>query len=261
MRHAPTAATRAYAFPADEPLDERGLAAAAELSAPRARRGACAARRERCRATAEAAGLTIGADRAGDRRVRLRRVVRAHAWTSSSPSARPTRGVDDRSGQRAPRRREPARVRGACGRLARRAGAPATARASRSPTAASSRPRSCTRSARRSRRSGASTCAPLARTELHAHDGPLDADAASTCRCERCVPPARRGAAGVSGAALVGGFAADAVFGDPRRLASRRGLRAGRARAPSASATRRAAPRGVALRRRARGAGGARWPS
>lgn len=32
MRHAPTAATRAAAFPADEPLDERGTAAAATLA-------------------------------------------------------------------------------------------------------------------------------------------------------------------------------------------------------------------------------------
>ncbi len=31
VRHAPTAATRAFAFPSDEVLDERGLAAAAEL--------------------------------------------------------------------------------------------------------------------------------------------------------------------------------------------------------------------------------------
>lgn len=58
LRHASTVATRALAFPGDEPLDERGWAAAAELagifapvdeifSSPAAR----------CRQTAEAAGL------------------------------------------------------------------------------------------------------------------------------------------------------------------------------------------------------------
>ncbi len=58
LRHASTAATRALAFPGDEPLDARGRAAAAELagtfppvdkifSSPAAR----------CRQTAEAAGL------------------------------------------------------------------------------------------------------------------------------------------------------------------------------------------------------------
>ena len=59
MRHAPTAATRSYAFPADEPLDQRGIAAATELSAP-ARAEVVCSPSERCRATAEAAGLTIG---------------------------------------------------------------------------------------------------------------------------------------------------------------------------------------------------------
>jgi broad specificity phosphatase PhoE len=58
VRHAPTAATRAYAFPADEPLDERGLAAAAELSVPR-RAEVLSSPSRRCRGTAEAAGLTV----------------------------------------------------------------------------------------------------------------------------------------------------------------------------------------------------------
>lgn len=58
MRHAPTAATRAAAFPADEPLDERGLAAAALLAD--ALPAGCEALRGpalRCAQTATAAGL------------------------------------------------------------------------------------------------------------------------------------------------------------------------------------------------------------
>jgi broad specificity phosphatase PhoE len=58
VRHAATAATRATAFPADEPLDERGLAAAALLAAalpPRCE--ALCSPALRCRQTAEAAGL------------------------------------------------------------------------------------------------------------------------------------------------------------------------------------------------------------
>ncbi|MEA2150385.1 MAG: hypothetical protein QOD69_2215 [Solirubrobacteraceae bacterium] len=58
MRHAPTTATRAAAFPADEPLDERGLAAAALLA--RALPGRCEALCSpalRCSQTAAAAGL------------------------------------------------------------------------------------------------------------------------------------------------------------------------------------------------------------
>jgi broad specificity phosphatase PhoE len=58
VRHAPTAATRASTFPLDEPLDERGAAAAALLGAALPPR--CAALTSpalRCRQTAEAAGL------------------------------------------------------------------------------------------------------------------------------------------------------------------------------------------------------------
>jgi broad specificity phosphatase PhoE len=58
VRHAPTAATRAGAFPVDEPLDDDGFAAAAQLA------GALPPRCEaltspalRCRQTADAAGL------------------------------------------------------------------------------------------------------------------------------------------------------------------------------------------------------------
>jgi broad specificity phosphatase PhoE len=59
VRHAPTEATRRFGFPADEPLDTRALAAAAELSVPTRAEVVCSPS-ERCRATASAAGLTIG---------------------------------------------------------------------------------------------------------------------------------------------------------------------------------------------------------
>lgn len=59
MRHAPTGATRAAAFPLDEPLDERGLAAAAALAGAIPRRCAVLSSPAlRCRQTAEAAGVT-----------------------------------------------------------------------------------------------------------------------------------------------------------------------------------------------------------
>jgi broad specificity phosphatase PhoE len=54
VRHAPTAATRAAAFPGDEPVDERGLAAAALLSE---RGEALCSPALRCRQTAAAMGL------------------------------------------------------------------------------------------------------------------------------------------------------------------------------------------------------------
>jgi broad specificity phosphatase PhoE len=58
IRHAPTAATRAFAFPADEELDERGVQAAAELrvSAPTGHEVLSSPSR-RCLATAAGAGL------------------------------------------------------------------------------------------------------------------------------------------------------------------------------------------------------------
>jgi broad specificity phosphatase PhoE len=59
VRHAPTAATRATRFPVDEPLDERGRVAAASLGA--ALPAGCEALTSpalRCRQTAEAAGLS-----------------------------------------------------------------------------------------------------------------------------------------------------------------------------------------------------------
>lgn len=58
VRHAPTSATRAFAFPVDEPLDERGRAAAAalRLQLPTGFDVLCSPA-ARCRQTAQAAGL------------------------------------------------------------------------------------------------------------------------------------------------------------------------------------------------------------
>ncbi len=58
MRHAPTPATRTFAFPADESPDSRGLLAAAELTAPPHAEVLCSPA-ERCRATADAAGFAV----------------------------------------------------------------------------------------------------------------------------------------------------------------------------------------------------------
>ena len=58
VRHAPTSATRASAFPADEPLDERGRGQAAALATALPRRcEVVTSPATRCRETAEAAGL------------------------------------------------------------------------------------------------------------------------------------------------------------------------------------------------------------
>jgi broad specificity phosphatase PhoE len=58
VRHAATDATRAAAFPADEPLDERGRAAAALLGAALpSRHEALSSPALRCRQTAAAAGI------------------------------------------------------------------------------------------------------------------------------------------------------------------------------------------------------------
>lgn len=58
VRHAPTGATRAAAFPSDEPVDERGLAAAGALGpALPARLEALSSPALRCRQTAAAAGM------------------------------------------------------------------------------------------------------------------------------------------------------------------------------------------------------------
>ena len=63
VRHAPTAATRSSAFPADEELDERGREAAAGLAdALPGSAEALTSPARRCRQTAEAAGLAAGVD-------------------------------------------------------------------------------------------------------------------------------------------------------------------------------------------------------
>jgi broad specificity phosphatase PhoE len=56
VRHAPTRATRSFAFPVDEALDDRGRSAAASLSLP-ARLEVLCSPALRCRETAQAAGL------------------------------------------------------------------------------------------------------------------------------------------------------------------------------------------------------------
>lgn len=63
MRHAATPATRAFAFPADEPLDVRGRADAATLAdaLPASVDSVVCSPAARCRQTAEAAGLTVAA--------------------------------------------------------------------------------------------------------------------------------------------------------------------------------------------------------
>ena len=63
VRHAPTSATRAAAFPADEELDERGRELAAGLAAALPRRSELiTSPARRCRQTAEAAGLAAAVD-------------------------------------------------------------------------------------------------------------------------------------------------------------------------------------------------------
>jgi len=58
VRHAPTTATRAFAFPADEPLDDRGRADAEALAAAiPARFDVLCSPARRCRETADAAQL------------------------------------------------------------------------------------------------------------------------------------------------------------------------------------------------------------
>ena len=65
MRHAPTRATRATAFPLDEPLDDAGRLAAAALGAALPRRcDVLSSPAVRCRETAEVAGLTPDLDEA-----------------------------------------------------------------------------------------------------------------------------------------------------------------------------------------------------
>jgi broad specificity phosphatase PhoE len=63
VRHAPTSATRANAFPVDEPLDDRGRLAAAALAPALPKRcEVMSSPALRCRQTAEAAGLDASLD-------------------------------------------------------------------------------------------------------------------------------------------------------------------------------------------------------
>ena len=65
MRHAPTRATRATAFPLDEPLDDAGRRAAVELRAALPRHcEVFSSPAVRCRETADAAGLSPDLDEA-----------------------------------------------------------------------------------------------------------------------------------------------------------------------------------------------------
>jgi broad specificity phosphatase PhoE len=65
VRHAPTSATRAAAFPGDEPLDDAGRRAAGALAAVLPRRCAVVCSPAlRCRQTAEAAGVEARRDSA-----------------------------------------------------------------------------------------------------------------------------------------------------------------------------------------------------
>jgi broad specificity phosphatase PhoE len=58
VRHAPTVATRSHAFPADEPLDDRGLAAAAAFKPVGGLGEVLCSPSARCLQTAQAAGLS-----------------------------------------------------------------------------------------------------------------------------------------------------------------------------------------------------------
>lgn len=61
IRHAPTAATRRHAFPADEPLDERGVAAAQRLAGWLDVDRVVTSPAARCRATARCLGNGVDA--------------------------------------------------------------------------------------------------------------------------------------------------------------------------------------------------------
>ena len=175
VRHASTDAVRAAAFGADEPLDEAGRG----RGRPPARAAAVADRRGRgepdaARPRDGRAAPGLPRQRRGPRavRMRLRPLDRTDA-AAMSPTTDPqaVRGVDDRAGRRAARRRVPDRAARARARVARRSGRRQTGRRWRSPTPAWSRPPSSACSRRRPRRSGGSTSSPVAITELHAHDG------------------------------------------------------------------------------------------
>ena len=110
VRHAPSDATRRSAFPLDEPLDARGRDEARAL-APRLGRFdvAWTSPAARARQTAEALGL-VAAAAAGARRVRLRRVARAHAGRARRGGPGCRGGVDRGPRRGAARRRVAARA-------------------------------------------------------------------------------------------------------------------------------------------------------
>ena len=224
--------------------------------------GRCARWRRGCRGADEVL-VCAGAARAGDRRGPGVAACRARRWPSAT-SARwagatlarsprsdgGVRGLDDRPGRRAPRRRvltRAARAGRARGSTSRRRW---TARRSRSPTAAWSRPRSSRADAPPSAFWRVDV-SPLRDHRAARPRRPLDGHAG-----ERATAGGASASARPAGAALRSASASRrARFGDPRRVASGRRLRPGgrRARARRLRPTRRGAARvyaGGARRRR-----------
>ena len=172
VRHAGSTAAerRAYAFPASSA--PRRTPCGGPPPSCRSRRAArwCAARRSVAEATAEAAGLEGRIHGAGHRRVRLRVVVRPHSGGARGRAARRDAALDDRSRQRAAWRREPAGVR--C-----RVFAWLDGQARRDGTCVAITHGGVVKAAvlhalgAPSKSFWRVDCAPLSRTELHAHDG------------------------------------------------------------------------------------------
>ena len=239
VRHAPTGATRAAAFPADEPLDERGRAAGrVARRAPAGAHEVLCGPALRCRADRRGRGPRDAAVVADAGRVRLRLVGRTlarRARTTPIPTARGAWMTDPDGG---PHGGESlARVRGAG-----RAGG-WTRRPARDGSAVAITHGGVVKAARRARARRAargllarSTCAPLAITELHAHDGRWTVTRVNAGRHERPV--------------AVGGYAADVAARRSAALAPGRRLRARRAGASSGAAYAPTAARGALLRGR-----------
>ena len=90
VRHAPSEATRRSAFPLDEPLDPARLDEARALAARLDRVDAVwSSPAARARQTARGARARPRRSAAGARRVRLRRLARAHAGRAAQPRTRP----------------------------------------------------------------------------------------------------------------------------------------------------------------------------
>ncbi len=121
--HAPTAATATAAFPADEPLDERGRGWAAEVGRDRFGRAGLAlhAPAPACRETATALGL-LGATRTGPAGLGPRPLAGPHAGRGRRGRAGRRRGLAQRTGRRPARRRAADRPAGPGGGLADRGG-------------------------------------------------------------------------------------------------------------------------------------------